>query len=71
MLSNIMSKGEEFSVEKVAFKDWHESLHHFYLISDRLSRIFPKIFVIFVGIFPIFLAPDTFDETLPYESIID
>ena len=29
--------GEEFYVEKVAFRDWHVSLHNFYLISDRLS----------------------------------
>lgn len=29
--------GEMFYVEKVAFKDWHASLHNFYLISDRLS----------------------------------
>ncbi len=29
--------GEMFYVEKVAFKDWHDSLHHFYLISDRLN----------------------------------
>ena len=30
--------GEMFYVEKVAFKDWHESLHSFYLISDGLSE---------------------------------
>lgn len=30
--------GEMFYVEKVAFKDWHVSLHHFYLVSDRLSE---------------------------------
>jgi hypothetical protein len=30
--------GEMFYVEKVAFKDWHISLHSFYLISDRLSE---------------------------------
>ena len=29
--------GEMFYVEKIAFKDWHVSLHNFYLISDRLS----------------------------------
>ena len=29
---------EMFYVEKVAFKDWHVSLHNFYLISDRLSE---------------------------------
>lgn len=28
--------GEPFYVEKVGFKDWHISLHNFYLISDRL-----------------------------------
>lgn len=26
--------GELFYVEKVTFKDWHVSLHNFYLISD-------------------------------------
>ncbi len=26
--------GELFYVEKIAFKDWHVSLHNFYLISD-------------------------------------
>lgn len=30
--------GEIFYVEKVVFKDWHESLHSFYLISDRLNK---------------------------------
>ena len=30
--------GERFYVEKVAFKDWHASLHSFYLISDRLCE---------------------------------
>ena len=30
--------GEMFYVEKVAFKDWHISLHNFYLISDRISE---------------------------------
>ena len=30
--------GEMFYVEKVVFKDWHVSLHSFYLISDRLSE---------------------------------
>lgn len=30
--------GEVFYVEKVAFKDWHDSLHSFYLISDRLCE---------------------------------
>lgn len=33
----VCRNGEEFYVEKVAFKDWHASLHSFYLISDRLS----------------------------------
>ena len=30
--------GERFYVEKIAFKDWHVSLHYFYLILDRLSE---------------------------------
>ena len=30
--------GELFYVEKVAFKDWHVSLHNFYLTSDRLGK---------------------------------
>ena len=30
--------GETFQVEKVAFKDWHVSIHSFYLISDRLCE---------------------------------
>ena len=30
--------GEKFYVEKVGFKDWHVSIHSFYLISDRLSE---------------------------------
>jgi len=39
LLSKTVSMdGEEFYVEKVAFKDWHESLHSFYLISDRLGE---------------------------------
>ena len=29
--------GEKFYVEKVAFKDWHVSIHSFYLISDRMG----------------------------------
>lgn len=29
-------EGEMFYVEKVVFKDWHISLHSFYLISDSL-----------------------------------
>jgi len=32
----IESNGEKFYIERVAFKDWHVSLHNFYLISDRL-----------------------------------
>jgi hypothetical protein len=28
--------GEKFYVEKVGFKDWHVSIHSYYLISDRL-----------------------------------
>ena len=32
----INRNGEQFYVEKVAFRDWHISLHSFYLISDRL-----------------------------------
>lgn len=34
----ICRNGEVFYVEKVAFGDWHASLHAFYLISDRLSE---------------------------------
>lgn len=30
--------GEKLYVEKVAFKDWHVSIHSFYLISDRLTE---------------------------------
>ena len=30
--------GERYYVEKVAFKDWHASLHFFYLISNRLAE---------------------------------
>ena len=30
--------GEKFYVEKVAFKDWHISIHSFYLISDRICE---------------------------------
>ena len=30
--------GEKFYVEKVAFKDWHVSIHSYYLISDRLTE---------------------------------
>ena len=30
--------GEKFYVEKVAFKDWHVSIHSFYLISDRMGE---------------------------------
>lgn len=35
--------GEMFYVEKVAFTDWHDSLHLFYLISDRLSDGHPIV----------------------------
>jgi len=34
----VYREGEELYVEKVAFKDWHVSLHCFYLISDRLCE---------------------------------
>ena len=30
--------GEKLYVEKIAFKDWHVSIHFFYLISDRLTE---------------------------------
>ena len=30
--------GEKLYVEKVAFKDWHVSIHFYYLISDRLTE---------------------------------
>jgi len=30
--------GEQFYVEKVAFKDWHVCIHAFYLISDKLAE---------------------------------
>lgn len=30
--------GERLYVEKVAFKDWHVSIHSYYLISDRLTE---------------------------------
>ena len=30
--------GEKFYVEKVVFKDWHVSIHSFYLISDRIGE---------------------------------
>ena len=30
--------GEKFYVEKVGFKDWHVSIHSYYLISDRLME---------------------------------
>ena len=33
----VCQDGEMFYVEEVAFKDWHVSLHSFYLISDRLT----------------------------------
>ena len=31
-------EGERLYVEKVAFKDWHVSIHSFYLISDKLAE---------------------------------
>ena len=34
----VCQDGEKFYVEKVAFKDWHVSIHSYYLISDRLSE---------------------------------
>ena len=34
----VFREGEKFYVEKVAFKDWHVSIHSFYLISDRLTE---------------------------------
>lgn len=30
--------GEQLYVEKVAFKDWHVSIHSFYVISDKLAE---------------------------------
>ena len=30
--------GEQLYVEKVAFKDWHVSIHSFYVISDRMAE---------------------------------
>ena len=30
--------GEQLYVEKVAFKDWHVSIHSFYLIFDKLAE---------------------------------
>ena len=30
--------GEQLYVEKAAFKDWHVSIHSFYLISDKLAE---------------------------------
>lgn len=30
--------GEKFYVEKVGFKDWHVSIHSYYLISDKLTE---------------------------------
>ncbi len=34
----VYREGEKLYVEKVAFKDWHVSIHSFYLISDRLTE---------------------------------
>jgi len=36
LYSELISNGETLYVERVGFKDWHVSLHNFYLISDRL-----------------------------------
>lgn len=30
--------GEQLYVEKVGFKDWHVSIHSFYVISDELAE---------------------------------
>lgn len=35
---SVFLDGERYYVEKVAFKDWHASLHSFYLISNRLAE---------------------------------
>lgn len=34
----VLINGEQLYVEKVAFKDWHVSIHSFYLISDKLAE---------------------------------
>ena len=34
----VLINGEQFYVEKVAFKDWHVCIHAFYLISDKLAE---------------------------------
>ncbi len=34
----VLINGEQLYVEKVAFKDWHVSIHFFYLISDKLAE---------------------------------
>lgn len=34
----VYREGEKLYVEKVAFKDWHVSIHNYYLISDRLTE---------------------------------
>lgn len=34
----VWKDGEKFYVEKVGFKDWHVSIHSYYLISDRLTE---------------------------------
>ena len=33
----VYRNGDKFYVEKVGFKDWHISIHFYYLISDRLT----------------------------------
>lgn len=34
----VYQDGEKLYVEKIAFKDWHVSIHFYYLISDRLTE---------------------------------
>lgn len=34
----VFNDGEQLYVEKVAFRDWHASIHAFYLISDKLAE---------------------------------
>lgn len=34
----VYREGERLYLEKIAFKDWHVSIHYFYLISDRLTE---------------------------------
>ena len=37
----VYREGEKLYVEKVAFQDWHVSIHNYYLISDRLTEGHP------------------------------